>query len=418
MVSNTKDEYPLVLPAIKVSQSFGDFFLVNIKANILLSVTFKDPLRIREKYDDTYEIIGKQRKQKEERLKDIGGYINSVEAAFPNSIILSANFYEKGTSVTNSKIRWIVKKIKGNLYELIIPSDSRIVSIIDGQHRVDAFNYAKAENKEMDLACSVFLDLPETYQAFLFATINYNQKPVPKSLAYELFGASLEKEPKECWSPEKTAIFLTRKLNINEDSPIKGHIHVAPQQDDLLNEEKIAVQEWAVSTATIVDGIMKLYSKNPRKDKVKMHSKTIEDGRNRNVLEYDNTPLRNLFLSSNDLAIYTTIVNYFTAVENILFQKANENSYIKKTVGIQALFDFLKEILSKYFENDKNIKVEYFETFLMKVKDVDFSNSFFQASGIGKSRIKNTLLLANNFLNLSQIRRKEDIKVYKNLLNF
>ncbi len=261
-------EFPLKVPAIQVSQPFGDFYITKLPAELLLQVTYKDPLRVRERFDDTYTIIGKQRHQKVERLKEIGQYIDSVDAAFPNSIILSANFFEKGTSVTDENIRWrILKNPDSKCMELLVPSNLKIASIIDGQHRVDAFNYSDPERKSMELICAIYLDIPETYQAYLFATINYNQKPVPKALAYELFGASLEDEPSESWSPEKTAIFLTRKLNVNDDSPLKNHIVISAQQDDLIDDKKINIDDWAVSTATIVDGIMKLYSSNPKKDK-------------------------------------------------------------------------------------------------------------------------------------------------------
>jgi hypothetical protein len=71
-------------------------------------------------------------------------------------------------------------------------------SIIDCQHRMKGFEYIENESRlEMDLLCSVFFDLPNPYQAYLFATINGNQKRVDKSLALEQFGYYIENEKKE-----------------------------------------------------------------------------------------------------------------------------------------------------------------------------------------------------------------------------
>lgn len=410
-------DFPIRVPAIKVHQPFGDFYITKLPAKLLLQVTYKDPLRVREKFNDTYSIVGKQRQQKIQRLKEIGEYINSVDAAFPNSIILSANFYEKGTSVTEEKIRWkIDKKSNNSCLELLIPTDTKVASIIDGQHRVDAFNYSDEAMKDMELLCAVYLDIPETYQAYLFATINYNQKPVPKALAYELFGASLEDEPSESWSPEKTAIFLTRKLNVNDDSPLKSHIVVAAQQDDLIEDKKLNIDDWGVSTATIVDGIMKLYSQNPKKDKSLMHSTAIDSGRNRKHLPDDKTPFRKIYKEGNDIVIYKTVANYFSAVSDILFVRSNSSSYIKKTVGIQALFEVLKEILIREFYRERDIREEYFSHFIGKVSHIDFSDPFYQASGVGKSRIRNTIMLAFGFIEFRDIKKDNEIELYQRIL--
>ena len=246
--------------------------------------------------------------------------------------------------------------------------------------------------------------MPETYQAHLFATINFNQKPVSKSQAYELFGAGLEHESKSAWSPEKLAIYLTRKLNTKSDSPFYNHVLISAEQDDII-KDKIKGNSWAVSTATLVDGIMKLYSKNPKKDRSIMFKMPLEKGRDKGKLEDDKSPLRKLYLTNNDLALYTTINNYFSAADVELFKVANENSYIFKTVGIQALFDFLLKILEDVFQQNekKNISIEFFSTFLKASSYVDFSDQFFQASGVGKSRIRNVLLLNCGMIKLEDL---------------
>ncbi|MBS4273154.1 DGQHR domain-containing protein [Escherichia coli] len=74
---------------------------------------------------------------------------------------------------------------------MIIPNiNLRLCSIIDGQHRLLGFKYAK--NKDIQLPCSIYNSLPPSNQATIFSTINFNQQKVPKSLAYRLFGYSLD----------------------------------------------------------------------------------------------------------------------------------------------------------------------------------------------------------------------------------
>jgi hypothetical protein len=40
------------------------------------------------------------------------------------------------------------------------------------------------EHRDMELLCVVFIDLPTPYHAYIFATINFNQKKVDRSLTY------------------------------------------------------------------------------------------------------------------------------------------------------------------------------------------------------------------------------------------
>ena len=81
---------------------------------------------------------------------------------------------------------------------MIIPSlTERSASIIDGQHRLHAFDKLPTDalERSMELLCVVFLELPTPYHAYVFATINFNQKRVDRSLAYELFGFDVDERP-------------------------------------------------------------------------------------------------------------------------------------------------------------------------------------------------------------------------------
>jgi DNA phosphorothioation-associated DGQHR protein 1 len=332
-------------------------------------------------------------------VREIGSYIDTVEAAFPNSIILGANYSEGGELINDESVRWKIET-ENNHAELVIPSAQKLASVIDGQHRLSAFKLVSPERQHaVELLCAVYLDLPVPFHAYLFATINFNQKKVDRSLAYELFGYDLENEPPVAWSPEKAAVFFCRKLNTEGDSPLATHIRVAAANSDFLRGPN---GSWYISTAAVVDGILRLFSSNPKADKDLMHQEDLAQ-RSRSVLAEDGTPLRALFLDGNDLAIYTSIKNFFSAAAQTVWRDTNDRSYIRKTVGIQALFDVMRTILSRRFSAERSISVPYFIGFLGPASTVNFADDFFQASGKGRSRIKNILEVAGGLTDLATI---------------
>lgn len=404
----------LELRALKVSQPLGNFFVISINAAKLLDICFSEPLKY---IDGSGNVQGSQRPQDQKRLKEIASYIESVEMAFPNSIILSANYNENGQIVYDKDDRWRIESDKDG-FKLIIPTKQKLAAIIDGQHRLNSFRYVTDNNKleKIDLLCSVYFDLPNSYQAFLFATINSNQKKVDRSLALEQFGYNVDDENEKSWTPEKFAVFLSRKLNTDKtNSAFYRHIKVAPMNvDSLFNGEKN--KDWVVSTATIVDGIASLISANPKRDRILMQQKSFLNGRNRSMLVNikDNSPLRKQFLNIEDQIIYDIIVNFFKSINEILWVNSNTNSYIKKTVGIQALFDVLKSIL-KYESN--NISKIDFNFYIEKLKNLDFGDKFFQSSGIGRGRIRNTISIKLGLISIEKIKGKDQDFYQKILQN-
>lgn len=404
----------LELFAIKISQPLSDFYITSIKAKDLMEIAFSEEMQY---INDKGKVVGHQRKIDEKRLKEIGRYIDSVEMAFPSSIILGANYSEQGIIVDEEWIRWDVLKVKENLYKITIPTNQKLAAIIDGQHRLKGFGdkyISKLERLNVDLPCSIFFDLPNSYQAFLFATINGNQRKVDKSLALEQFGFNVEDEPQDSWTPEKLAVFFTRKLNF-EDSPLKGHIRIAPKISSHLYSEIFDQQkEWMVSTATIVDGILNLISSNPKRDRVEMAQENLWGKRSRKMINKftsDKSPLRQKFLEKEDDYIFETIKNFLSAAKTSIWKNYNPKSYIFKTVGVQAAFDLLKRILEKakaYSEDD-------FKRYLETSNIYDFSNPTLQASGIGRKDIRNALLMSSGVIS-REVLKAEDIEKVEGLI--
>lgn len=385
--------YPLRVPVIEVEQPLGIFYVAALGARVLLDTAFSNRLKASRADDgETYTLDGSQRELHEARLRDIAAYTNGEESAFPNSIILAANYHEDGRLEEDEKLRWRVEQESSNgQLILVIPSETPLAPVIDGQHRLFSFNYVEPERLDMPLVCAVFLDLPKPFQAFLFATINSTQKPVNKSLTYELFGYNIENEPAHSWSPDKLAVFLARKLNTESQSPLKKRILVAAENDFALTRT-VAKQQgiWVVSMSTIVEGISKLFSQNPKRDGAVLLQNTGES-RNRSTLQRDKSPLREFYLHTNDKLIYTLVLNFLKAVDKAIWSKAKPTSFILKTVGIQALFDVLRQ-LAVIAVTTRNVHEAFFYSYLQKAEDVDFSGQEFKnASGSGRQLIRVTL---------------------------
>jgi DNA phosphorothioation-associated DGQHR protein 1 len=390
----------LKIYAIRISQPLGDFFITGINAESLRTIAFSEQLQY---HDEHGKLQGSQRKIDDRRLKEIGRYIDSVELSFPNAIILAANYNEDGELIEDTDARWYYNQLENNLYEIVVPTNQKLAAIIDGQHRLKGFDYiTNAARLSIELPCSIFFDLPNSYQAYLFATINGNQKKVDKSLALEQFGFNVEDEPQHSWTPEKLAVYFVRQLNFKE-SPLKGHIRIAPKiTSDLQKEIFTEPSEWMVSTATIVDGILNLISSKPKRDRVEMAQENIWGKRTRSMIEHfksDKSPLRQLYLDKKDDEIFKIIFNFLDAAKETVWAQFDSKSYIFKTVGVQALFDFLKRILDLNQFPDKSVFLQY----LANASEFDFSKNTIQASGIGRKDIRDALLYSAGLIDESKL---------------
>ena len=87
-------KYPLEVPAIRILQPLGEFYVTSLSARVLLDLTFSEPLRVVEEEEKEMRVSlrGTQRPEKPRRLQEIARFIETTEAAFPNSIILAANY--------------------------------------------------------------------------------------------------------------------------------------------------------------------------------------------------------------------------------------------------------------------------------------------------------------------------------------
>lgn len=400
--------FPYVTGALRVDQRLGTFYLAVLPAELLLQVAISDVARATLNSDGSgYNLDGAQRFIQDKRLNEIANYINRIDATFPNSIIIAANFNTTvgfdqdemediaegvlDSVATAGSKSWTVTELEDGCHQLYIPTNEKIAAIIDGQHRL--FSFAKADHeamRSMNLPCAIFVDLPKALQAQIFATINSNQKRVDKSLTYELFGYNVSDEDEKYWTPDKLAVFFTRKLGTDEGSPLRRRIVVAPKRDAALFE-LTSQADWRVSTAVIVDGILRLISSNPKRDANIMRRGVSHPRGILGIETKDKSPLRDAFIEGNDILIYKMILNYTAACEEVFWGDADPDSFIFRTIGVQAIFDVLRKLAAKSY-SDKDISVGYFHDQIEAAGHIDFSDERFRnPSGSGRTLIRKTI---------------------------
>ena len=399
------NQYPIKVPAIRVEQPLGVFYAVSLPASVLLKTTFSIRTELLNDVDEEQsnfslgglrKIAGGQRDTKLTRLEQIRNYSEEVDASFPNAIILGANYNKNGLIEESEKKRWRIINENGCFF-LEIPSDEEMASIIDGQHRVYGFKNSKAKN--MQLMCSVYLDLPLPYHAQIFTKINMNQKRVDKNLAYNLFQFDMNEGDIRSWSPETLAVYITRILLENKESPLYNNMRLGITSEDTTS---------TISMASVIDGVLSLISTKPEQDRSMLHKVPLSK-RTRSLLAENKTtaPLRQLYLDEKDKSLYNILLNYFTVIKEYFWKEDDAINVLQKTLGIHALFDFLKEVIKEYGANHEYNK-DFFYNLFDGVKNVDFNDSYFGIQTKVRTRIKNTLYILCKVKKLQDIRLKDD----------
>jgi DGQHR domain-containing protein len=132
------------------------------------------------------------------------------------------NYILEGNTFFNSFIlNWTDKNYKPVIaaQKITVPLSPAAAQVLDGQHRLTGLQAAIEEDAsigESDLLVTLCLELSTKEAAKIFLNINTEQRPVPKSLVFDLFG---EVENDEDHAINR-ATDLARSLNDEPDSPL------------------------------------------------------------------------------------------------------------------------------------------------------------------------------------------------------
>jgi len=352
------------LNIISVEQSIGEIYITKISPKDLLSMSVVDRRRI--ETDD--EILGIQRELKKEKVSQIKSYLTSVDATFPNSIIV------------NTSKSSIINKTDTEL-ELSINEDTFI--IIDGQHRVEGFRDSKNENFELILA--IFVDLKIDQQANIFSTINSQQTKVDPSL-----NLSLELNS-DVYTPKKMMIEIAQSFNYDNLSPWYKSIK-------MLNTKTIGI----ISLSAFVKPLLELtYSE---KDYYKIRNQLMKTNTLNDLLNFEDINYNvekyifwEFYKNRDFNSIYKILFNYYNSLKIILNEEwLNENSLLNKTTGYNAIMRLFKDIAMEGLK-EGNLSQDFF---LKKLSPLQELNKTINKDNYGTSGFEASKNLYDDMKNL------------------
>lgn len=357
------------IKAEMVSQPIGDFLIASIKPEDLVNISYADVRRIEGRDFERY--LGIQRPLSKKRVKEIRDYIHGVDASFPTSIILSVD--SKCAEYDEKTQRLIL-----HAYEPEEGSDDppiafqNIANILDGQHRIASFldenrNFSFNSSMSFELNISVFVGIDLAEQANIFATVNFTQTRVNKSLMYDLMELARSR------SPHKTCHLIAVAIDKDEKSPLYRRIK-------RLGVATPGREYEPLTQAVLVESLVKFISTDPLKDR-----KDILDGTKLKKADGDlliKCPFRNLFIDKADETIFKILFNYFAAVSkrwpHAWQDMQPQGNLLPKSNSFRALMRHLKdEVYINLVGEDQIGDIPLVEDFLTKLKQVKIDDSDF-----------------------------------------
>lgn len=337
----------IILNYIEVQQPIGTFYMCSVPAEQLVKIVESRA------YSSTED--GIQRDLSPDRTNAVANYCSDPDAVFPTPIVVSVD-NSAAVEIDEQEHRIV-----------ILDTKNPIGQVIDGQHRL--WGIKKSEYiSRFNLPVVFMFNLTIEEKAYVFATINSNQKKVDISLIYQLFDVS------ELRTPQKTAHQLARVMNYNENSPYYNRLKM------LGKKEKSQVNA-TLSQGTFAKSMLMLMSRNVEDD-------TIRIRRGETLLPIKGLIFRDFYIADRDDLIVQVLLNCFNALKKVFlkeWESPNDN-ILWKTTGFRAVIYSLKSITKKgrrendlteaFFENCFNAFKE-----ILKEKNLSLTSECFPGGG-------------------------------------
>lgn len=218
---------------------------------------------------------------------------------------------------------------------LNIPLQGRRAQILDGQHRVAGLQEAvnvKPELAQTEVLVSLCIGLQTSDAAKIFLNINSEQKPVPKSLIYDLFGEAIDDKEQAV----NRVIDIIDFLNNCEESPYYHTVKYpgTPRTSGMID------------LAIMVNAMKPYFEKGGLFERLKLAEIEIQK---------------------------RIILNFYSAIKdaynksNGLWERKTENPFLK-AAGFSGAIDFLMEVLIPRCLTDRKFSVEHMSA-LMKLEE-------------------------------------------------
>ncbi|MBW8048839.1 MAG: DGQHR domain-containing protein [Cytophagales bacterium] len=363
------EDQKINIKCFKVMQPLGEFYIGVINHEDLIKISYADIRRL-ETGNEQREVevyTGIQRPLSKNRVKEIGKYVNLVDATFPTSVIL----HIESTDIEFNEKESI----------LLVPFRDNVAKVIDGQHRIAGLEDFSMGGDSFQINVTIFVGMELEDQAIVFATINKTQTKVNKSLVADLFSFAKHR------SPQKTAHSITRALNQKEGSPFYKKIKILGTANDKEKE--------TITQATFSESLIKFFSKDQMEDRdIYKRGKKPEKFEGKELIS---RPFRNIFIDEEDWKIAKIIWNYFDAVNERwpnAWTQVKQEMILNKSTGFVSLMRFLKDAYLYFDRIGEIIEKDDFLTLLNRIEilESDFNRENYIPGSGGQSKLYKELL--------------------------
>ena len=220
---------------VTVSQNARTFFLTKLSARDLVQISYAS---VRNRDDEEGAV---QRILNPRRIDSIKEF--TVKGGdYPNCIILN----------------WVDKddKLAVQAGTLVVPIKNSVAQIIDGQHRVEGIKAAikaKPALGKLEIPVAFYQNLSTQECADIFLSINTEQKPVQRSLVFDLYNVA---SPHVVDPAAVRARDIASRLNDQEESPFKELIRLP--NVEVPKGPKRGKQSTGVDLSTVVTSLKPL----------------------------------------------------------------------------------------------------------------------------------------------------------------
>ncbi len=371
----------VTLPAIQLEQPVGKFFICSIPALALYEIC-KFDIRKMSQSEGIDEFLGIQREVNPKRLSEIKHYITTQDATFPTAAIIAVDERCCAFAPLAADPRMGVITLSNYLDKDDANNDilyRDIAKVLDGQHRIKAFENGCAQTFELNVAIFVGADIAT--QAEIFSTVNLAQTKVNKSLVYDLFSMAKTR------SPEKSAHEITVLLDRRHDSPF----HQLIKRLGVATSGRIGE---TLSQATVVRGILSHITKDVLVDR--------EIGKRQREWAFKSGDeyrfiFRYSFVKGEDDKIFLNILNYFKAVKDKWpksWADRGTGNILVRTNGYLAFMRFMRPAVLSYDVRPNLVPKEHFEALMSKIDlpDGSFTTDNYPPGTSGETRLYRDLL--------------------------
>ncbi|MER9458650.1 DGQHR domain-containing protein [Mesorhizobium sp. M0387] len=212
---------------IEVTQGKAKFHITKIKASVLANISYASVRGVDKEEGAVQRILSIR------RINSIKEYVLTI-GQFPSSIIL--NWNDERISFKDGNATFL--------------EEERTAQLIDGQHRVAGLRAAISERPtvgNLEIPVSIYRNLSTTECANIFLSINTEQKPVPRSLVFDLYGVA---DSSVIDHAAARARDIATALNEDDDSPYR----------ELIKFPGSPVRRGGIALSTAVTAIKPLVS--------------------------------------------------------------------------------------------------------------------------------------------------------------